>query len=146
MSSNQSKRKIVIEEGVRGEEISIYLTNYDFPTIKVSYLYKKLSIYKDVLKIYFHESMLDNFDVLNWCNLLYYKLTLDKPKRKSEVFQIITQIFSSNQIRNLEVTQLDELPYYQVTIARKGYMKYSELIQQEFFVKPLLKKYNIGDV
>ncbi|NCU42441.1 MAG: hypothetical protein EOM19_07040 [Candidatus Moranbacteria bacterium] len=146
MSSNQSKRKIVIEEGVRGEEISIYLTNYDFPTIKVSYLYKKLSIYKDVLKIYFHESMLDNFDVLNWCNLLYYKLTLDKPKRKSEVFQIITQIFSSNQIRNLEVTQLDELPYYQVTIARKGYMKYSKLIQQQFFVKPLLKKYNIGDV
>jgi len=133
----RKKRAIKLVDGVGGSEISLYINDLKRADIKITFLQLGNFIYKDVIKIYFHEELLKNFDILNYCNLLNYELLLKKPKKVNEIFQSVQTIFTNSQIKNFEIRQLFRNPYFEVTIGSRNYIKYSETIKREFFQRPL---------
>ncbi len=133
----RKKRAIKLVDGVGGSEISLYISNLERADIKITFLQLGNYIYKDVIKIYFHDELLKNFDILNYCNLLTYELLLKKPKKVNEIFQTVQNIFASNQLRNFEIRKLYRNPYFEVTIPTRNYIKYNEAIKREFFQRPL---------
>ena len=58
------KRAITLVDGVEGTEISLYTKSLKEPSIKITFLHLDKKIFKDVIKIYFHEKLLTDFDVL----------------------------------------------------------------------------------
>ena len=146
MGSNENnkktrkKRAIKIDEGVLGTEISLFTKSVKEPSIKVSYLYKGKDIYKNVIKIYFNHKYIDDLDILNYCNLLNIAFNIETVRKTSEIFQVISKVFSGKQVINFAKRELNLIPYQQVTITPRGFVKYSEIIKKEFFENKLKEK------
>ena len=138
------KRAITLVDGVEGTEISLYTKSLKEPSIKIAFLHLDKKIFKDVIKIYFHEKLLTDFDVLNYCNLIYYSIILNKTQKVNEIYQAIQNIFVGKQVRNFEIRHLFRNPYFEVTIPSKQFMKYNEKVKKEFFEQPLKAKGEIN--
>ncbi len=140
VKKTRKKRAITIEDGVEGTEISLFIESLTIPEIKLTFLHLGKKIYKDVVKIHIIDEGLKNFDVLNYCNLLYYHLIANRITKISEVYQSIQMLFGNTQVRNFEIRPLKLNPYFQVTVGFPNYTKFTEKIKKEYFVLPLLEK------
>lgn len=140
VQKTRPKRAIQIEEGVVGNELSLYIKDINKPDIKVSYLHKGNKIYKNLIKVYFDEKKIEDLDILNLCNLLHIELVINQKNNVSEIFQVIASVIVGEQIRNFEHRPLRLIPYQQVTIPPVGYAKFTEIVKREFFEKPLKER------
>ena len=139
----RKKRAITIDhEDVSGTELSIFLTDVSEPDIRVSFLQRSKKIYKDVIRLYVRENKLDNFDVLNYCNLLHNQFIAEQPKRINEIYQSVAVVLGDKQIKAFDIRHLNVSPYFQVTIAYRGFIKYDSKVKKQFFEKPLKERYN----
>ena len=140
VKKTRKKRAIIVDDDVEGTEVSLYVKGTKEADIKITFLHKKNSIYKQVIKIYFKDKYIKNFDMLNYCNLLYYDLILANCGKVNKVYQSLSNILGNSIIKDFEIKHLKQNPYFQATYGFNGYTKYSELIKREFFEKPLLEK------
>ena len=136
----RKKRAIVIEEGVGGTELHLYLKSVKTPEIKLTFLHKDKKIYKDVIRIFISDEKIHDFDILNICNLLYYAIVENKIKRENEIYQAIAMVSGRKQVRDYGIRHYWANPYFQATYGFRGYSRFSHKIKQEFFEKPLLEK------
>ena len=117
-------RGLDVEKGVVGREIKLYLLNSREPTIRITFLYLNKNIYKGVIHIFVNNKYKDNVDVEIMAKDLYYKTIVERIEKKSQVYQIISELFATIQKRNFEERELDKIPLHQVRAKMQDYFEF----------------------
>jgi hypothetical protein len=117
-------RNLEVEKGVVGREIKLYLMNPRDPTIRITFLYQNKNIFKNVIHVYVNNKYKDNVDVEIMAKDLYYKTIVERIEKKSQVYQIIAELFCRVQKRNFEERELDKIPLHQVRAKMQDYYEF----------------------
>lgn len=130
----RKKRAITIDDdGVKGTEVSLFVTNVLEPDIKITFLHHKKKIYKNVVRVFIKEELSDDLDVINYCSLLYMQLIETPVKRVSQIYQTIATLLGGLQSKSYDIRHLELSPYFQATIAYKGFTKFDAKAKKKFF-------------
>ena len=143
----RKKRAITIDDdGVKGTEVSLFITNVLEPDIRITFLHLRNKIYKDVVRVFIKEELLGDLDIVNYCVLLYGQLVEGQLKRVAQVYQAIATLIGVNQAKSFDIRHLELSPYFQATIAYKGFVKFDKKIKKQHFEKLLLGRVKLNEI
>jgi hypothetical protein len=130
---SRKKRKIEIDEGVSADTISLYITRLNKPDVKISFLYRNNELYKDFILIYVDKDKIDDLLFIESVNHLYRLLKWYGMSKVNQVYQAISEVFSSKMLKDFEVRHLLANPYFQAKHGNVGYVVFDEMLKDYLF-------------
>lgn len=134
MSLEEKKKrpsKPKIEDGVIGEEVSIYLQDYNEPEIKVTFLKKDREIYNKQVRLFIRKDSKENSHIRFFLDWLGIDIQMYAVETVTDLYQciqgmLVPEYNMHNHVRNFSVRELRLNPLYQVKLPHPNYEEYKK--------------------
>lgn len=122
-----------------GTEIRLFTKEPNFSSIKIKVLEDEKGTIKKGF-VYISQSLLNDFDTLNFCQQIHTELILNigkKIKKSNQIYQFIQEKISNNFVSNFEITHLKIHPLLQVIKGGKNYIRFDEDVKEAYLLEPI---------
>jgi hypothetical protein len=126
----RKNRAIKIVDGVWGEEISIYIQDYENPEIKITYLRKENDIYENVVKTFIRKDV-EDLKIKGFVDWFWVEMAMQSVSKVNEIYQVVQGLLHPSldhifYVKNYTKRELRLNPLFQVKLPHPNYKEYKK--------------------